>query len=189
MMQGKTRGFFEDTGIILVLLALLYGIYSLYTNTSKENQDILKTIKTTIIPNSEEIEVEKKIVEEQKIETAPEIKKTIIKKTSLPVVEKEVKIEKVKNVDLVKLREFLRDLKFSMVQKIVKRDDINTSISQELQIRVTVLEDGSYEKLIYVSGDKVLFEMNKENIVKVFPVQIDENIKDDFPRYVRFSIK
>ena len=62
----------------------------------------------------------------------------------------------------------------------MKKDDINLTKSHELKIRITVLKDGSYEDLRFVDGDKQLFEMNQSNIVRVFPLDIDEKFKMNF---------
>lgn len=225
-MQGKTKGFFEDTGIILVLAAAIYGGYYLFTTFSSDNvkskiseqsvkQDIIIEDKikeldnnTTTLVDKEDFLTPNTVIIEKKIEkissktvevkkeleskVIPEIKKEIQKKV-IPQVPKtdevEVKEKKEKNVDLSMLRNFLRNIKFSMASNIVKRDDLNSTVEQELKIRVTVLKDGTYENLVFVDGDKKLFEMNKENLLKVFPVYVDDKIKDDFPRYVRISIK
>lgn len=203
-MQGKMKSFFEDTGIILVLSAVIIGGYYTYTAFTSETPNLLNTIKSKekIVTIQEEITLDNNISIEVKdiitkkiipiIENKEE-KKILAKqetvKVSLPLIIEKVEIKKEKNVDLAMLRIFLRNIKFSMAINIVKRDDINETISQELKIRITILKDGSYEELIFVSGDKILFDMNKENILRVFPVFIDDKIKDDFPRYVRISIK
>lgn len=205
-MQGKTKGFFEDTGIILVLAASIYGGYYLYDRFSNQTEKSLNNLefiekKTLNIiehkENNDTLQVEKiinikqpikKIIEKKEPTIIPTVLKNKTIKEPSTSIEKSA-IKKEKNVDIGKLRTFLRNIKFSIASNIVKRDDINSTISQELKIRITVLKDGSYEELIFVGGDKILFNMNKENILKVFPVQIDEKIKDDFPRYVRLSIK
>jgi len=209
-MQGKMKSFFEDTGIILVLSATIYGGYYLYTTFPNDTPNIknTKSSQEKIVIKQDDIvdlnkskfsnesnltktfkkedeQVNKKIeIIEKSIE-----KKEIVKVPTPAVIKEEVEIKKEKNVDLGILRSFLRNLKFNIARNIVKRDDLNSTISQELKIRITVLKDGSYEELIFVSGDKVLFDINKENILKVFPLHIEDSIKDDFPRYVRLSIK
>ena len=206
-MQGKMKSFFEDTGIILVLSASIYGGYYIYNTffnetvtssniTELKEKKVLNIIETNEINNSNNVEkiltIKQPIKEtieviEENIIPASIVENKIIKEVP-PIVDK-IEIKKEKNVDLVKLRTFLRDLKFKIATNIVKRDDLNESISQKLKIRVTVLKDGNYEELTFVNGDEKLFEINKENIINVFPVQIDEKIKDDFPRYVRIGIK
>ena len=208
-MKGKMRSFFEDTGIILVLSSVVVGGYYGYSSLSSEPDTLVNSTesvkKTTIVKETPIIDSNKSIklkeiispvtLENREIkeeilikDTEKKIEKPELVKVSEPLIEEE-KIKKEKNVDLVILRSFLRNIKFSMASNIVKRDDINESIPQELKIRVTVLKDGSYEELVFVDGDKDLFEINKENILRVFPVKIDDKIKDDFPRYVRISIK
>ena len=203
-MQGKMKSFFEDTGIILVLSASIYGGYNIYNTFFDEtvkssNITELKEKKVlNIIDSNESNNVEKILTIKQPIKEATEviaentISDTVVKNKiidEVPAIVDKIETKKEKNVDLGKLRTFLRDLKFKIATNIVKRDDLNESISQKLKIRVTVLKDGNYEELTFVNGDEKLFEMNKENIINIFPVQIDEKIKDDFPRYVRISIK
>jgi len=205
-MQGKTKGFFEDTGIILVLAASIYCGYYIYTeffsnteNSSElfiteninevkkdlnlENNDtvILSTVPTTNIKEVPEIDLE-----EKKTITIQE--KTIIKKV-LPNLEIKAKKQITKNNDLPILRKFLRQLKFNIASKIVNNNDLDLNDAKMLKIRITLLPDGNYEQLTFVSGNKQLFETNKANILKVFPVEMKEEIKDHFPRYVRVSIK
>ena len=66
--------------------------------------------------------------------------------------------------------------------------DINAQ-KDYLKIRITILNDGSYEDLRYIDGNKMLFDTNKKNILKVFPVFLNEKIQNQFPRYVRMTIK
>jgi len=205
-MQGKTKGFFEDTGIILVLAASIYCGYYIYTeffsnteNSSElfiteninevkkdlnlENNDtvILSTVPTTNIKEVPEIDLEEK-------KTITIQDKTIIKKV-LPNLEIKAKKQITKNNDLPILRKFLRQLKFNIASKIVNNNDLYLNDAKMLKIRITLLPDGNYEQLTFVSGNKQLFETNKANILKVFPVEMKEEIKDHFPRYVRVSIK
>lgn len=230
-MQGKMKSFFEDTGIILVLAATIYGGYYTYTtfsgeipnlfNTKESNEEIIIVKKEPLVNDNKSVQIKEIISEEtvEKIETEQvesiekkvqkqestkvfasptlegeelkkkESKKQEVVKVSVPLLIEKLEVKKEKNVDLAMLRIFLRNIKFLMASNIVKRDDIEVTVPQELKIRVTVLPNGSYEELIFVSGDEKLFEMNKENIVKVFPARIDDKIKDDFPRYIRISIK
>jgi len=203
-MQGKMKSFFEDTGIILVLSASIYGGYYIYNTffdetvkssniTELKEKKVLNIIDSNESNNVEKIlTIKQPIKEETEVIAENTISDTVVKNKiidEVPAIVDKIETKKEKNVDLGKLRTFLRDLKFKIATNIVKRDDLNESISQKLKIRVTVLKDGNYEELTFVNGDEKLFEMNKENIINIFPVQIDEKIKDDFPRYVRISIK
>lgn len=153
-------------------------------------KEVQKTSKIEPIQNAQP-----KIKETvKKIEIKEQIKDEVSKtKLDIKPIEKLVQRssdeEIKKDVDLELLRKFLRDLKFNIASHIIKRDDLENSTSQKLKIRVTILPDGNYEKLTFISGDEVLFEQNKENIIKLFPVKVDDKIKADFPRYVRLTIK
>jgi len=215
-MQGKTKGFFEDTGLILVLVALIYGGYYVYTKYfNSDLNSIDKTTEVVIMKNIEgplegiTLEIDNSqvsdIQDEESIENISEVKEEEIEvlsdldeKVEIPKEETiKVKIEETitentevkKEVDRKSLKRFLNDVKDSISNSIVKKDDINSTQSQELKIRITILKDGSYEQLSFVEGDKELFEINKENILKVFPLSIDDSIKGSFPRYLRMSIK
>ena len=207
-MHGKMRSFFEDTGIILVLAGIIYGGYYLYTSFPNDNNVISSTIeiqkKVVIKKDKIIIDDNKSTVIENKI-ISDDNKSIIIKKVDLIKLQKdiiiqepeqqeepilpEVKNKAEKNVDVNALRIFLRSIKFTIARNIVKRDDVNETISQNLKIRITVLKDGTYEELKFLSGDQKLFEMNKMNILKIFPLTITDNIKDEFPRYIRISTK
>ena len=106
----------------------------------------------------------------------------------MPNLEIKAKKQITKNNDLPILRKFLRQLKFNIASKIVN-NNLDLNDAKMLKIRITLLPDGNYEQLTFVSGNKQLFETNKVNILKVFPVEMKEEIKDHFPRYVRVSIK
>lgn len=270
-MQGKTKGFFEDTAIILVFTGTIYGAYYLYNNTSNDsvilsesvqlekkdlnielseeksffdkNFILLKNMFTDLFPlfkDQEKDEMIPIIVKRVKETPIIEEKVSLIKndiealkiseqrtpllvskmeknqikkeKTDSIVENEEVEItvketppilkytEKVKivelndgknkkNVDKSDLRVFLRQLKFDIASNIDKSDAQNSDESQKLKIRITVLKDGNYERLHFVDGNKKLFDKNKENILKVFPLNISDSIVSEFPRYVRISIK
>jgi len=114
-------------------------------------------------------------------------KETISVKEPLPTEESLDKDEK--KVDLVILQKFKDDLKLQITNSIVTKDSLNKSTQEELQIRITVLKDGSFEDLTFISGDKNLFDMNEENIKNIFPIAVDAAIVDDFPRYIRLTIE
>jgi len=215
-MQGRTRSFFEDTAIIFILLVLVFGGYQVYdnflstknkspqisleknqkkepienlvkenntTNTLEDNksdkQDINKTITIT----------DKKTInlENQKVKKTTQEK---IKKEDKQIVNKQIDPQRianlVKNVDLKVLKSFLKDIKLK-VNDVIQFDDTNSS-KNILHLRVTVLKDGSFEQLKLIDGNKELFDNNKNNIESIFPLQIDEKIIQDFPRYVRIKI-
>lgn len=228
-MQGKTKSFFEDTIIVLVLLvvgSIGFFIYDKYSNENHiekmlddttltvekfftELKDLPTEIKEFILKEKEVIDqirqeplidlnatdTNQSIIEiEENIDTNTtlEIQKSKeVLENIQPIVEKkpepEPEIIKEKKVDLKMLKTFLDDLELKLTNSIVQNIDSNETKS--LRYRITVLKDGNYEQLTFVGGDKVLFEENQDNIIKVFPVTIDEKIKDEFPRYIRLNIK
>ena len=281
-MQGKTRSFFEDTGIILLLISSIYGAYYLYDNATNDSSILLESnqsikqdfdkvgiveksfleksfitvqnIFDDVIPlfKDEEVKIslakndtetlkaidkktlltikneeespkieEKIILTEKDAESVKIVEQNIpfsvkeedsaqIREEINPIVENVIteketpivvkikeettiaepqNIKNEKNVDKNALRNFLRKLKFDIASNIEKNEVNDSSESQKLKLRITVLKDGNYEALHFVNGNKELFDKNKKNILKVFPLQISDSIVNDFPRYVRISIK
>lgn len=74
--------------------------------------------------------------------------------------------------------------------------NINSSIDKSMvkngefiNIKLTILKDGRYEQLTFVDGNKEYFELVKPSITKVFPIQIEDSVKNSFPRYFRMKIE
>lgn len=57
-----------------------------------------------------------------------------------------------------------------------------------VNIRVTILKDGSYEQLTFLNGNSDYFNKVKPQIEDIFPLKIEENLKSHFPRYYRMKI-
>ncbi len=138
----------------------------------QDSQDTKEDIKTPKIPQKQ-------------------IQKEVLKKND------ELKVKKVdpkriahlvKNVDLKALQQFKNDVKQEMKDRIVLNKEKDKKV-QSFSIRVTVLKNGEYEQLIHTGGDKETYENNKENLLQVFPLNIEDNIKQDFPRYLRYTFK
>jgi len=202
-MHGKTKSFFEDTSIIIIAIVAISAIYYIYSNYFNE-------VKIT---NTNTNAIDK--VEKQKIKSAVKIEKIVQKKIKveikkeptqqeviLPIeieektIESKVEIKKVekieKKVDLKLLRSFLIETQYKIRKNIIYPINIDTNETQQnrtLKFKITILKDGSYEQLTYVNGNKELFQNNKENILKIFPLVIDDKIAGDFPRYLRIKIK
>lgn len=213
-MRGKTKSFFEDTSIIIIAIAAIYGIYYIYANyffeVENTKTDSIVTIEKPKIKHTVKIEknikiepilnIKKEIIKENiKIVEKNIIieKEPIIKEIILPIKIKEKKkeIEKVeKKVDLKLLRAFLIETQYKIRKNIIYPVNINNDINETkqnrtLKFKITILKDGTYEQLTYVSGDKDILKKNRENILKVFPLVIDDKIVGDFPRYLRIKIK
>lgn len=200
-MHGRTKSFFEDIIIVVVTLVSIYGLYYLYSNyNTKKNIEqpiVVEKISEPKVESQPKITV-KQLVDKTKKE--PIIKdinrsseeKKIVEKEAEIVVKKidEVVKKEEKNVDLKMLRAFLIETQYKIRKNIIYPQDTNgTKKDTFMRLKITILKDGSYEQLRFVEGDKELFNLNKENILKVFPLFIDKKIVDDFPRYFRMKIK
>lgn len=76
------------------------------------------------------------------------------------------------------------------------RGQINSNIDKStlksgefINIRLTILKDGRYEQLTFIEGNKEYFELVKPSINKTFPIEIPNDIKNNFPRYFRMKIE
>jgi len=215
-MQGRTKSFFEDTAIIFILLILVFGGYQLYDNffstknkspqinleKKQKKEPIENLVKENNTTNtlednkSDKQDINKTILTIEKKATSLEnekVKKTTqekIQKEDKQIVNKQIDPQRianlVKNVDLKILKNFLQDIKLK-VNDVIQFDDTNSS-KNILHLRITVLKDGNFEQLKLIDGNKELFDKNKNNIESIFPLQIDEKIIQDFPRYVRIKI-
>ncbi len=196
-MNGKTKSFLEDTFItviILLVISVIYYISSSYffqeTETETQNTQLIVNSNNTDTINIETIAEEKK--SEEIIENIEEVKK--IDTTSISIQKEtpnteEINKKKEKTVNLKKLKLFLDDIQEKISQNIVYSTDINTTQNNLLNIRITLLKSGEYEQLTFIDGNKSIYEANKENIVKIFPLTIDEDIIEEFPRYIRIQLK
>jgi hypothetical protein len=205
-MHGKTKSLLEDISISIFIVTSIFGLYYLYSSYNTEEiieQSYVVTndtkpeiiVKSNVqVTNSIQIDLNKTIIINEDIT----IKKEIPEKIQKIIEEKKIEVVTVtktniktnKNVDLKLLRTFLIDTQYKIRKNIVYPTDINNTMADKtLNLKVTILKNGNYEQLVFVNGNKELFEMNKNNILEIFPLKIDKKIIDDFPRYVRIKIK
>ncbi len=234
-MKGRTKSFFEDVLVLILLLGMVSSIYYLFFNsdevknqiqttkqisqqteedfpktvfepvdiqefndvqenetvedeTTDQSNDTAEDIEKTTQPIQEETtqqtdtqepqNIQKPLQEEQKPQ-----KENILQETT-ELEHQEVKEE----VDLAVLRKFLADLKKEIKQKI-DLDGVDIEQNNFLSIRITILKNGTYEQLVFVAGNKIIYDNNVENILGVFPLTIDEKIIADFPRYIRYRFE
>lgn len=191
----------EDMFIIFVVLGIIYGIYNFFAlddevkiepqriiekpiNDSEKNSSNTKDINiTSISPIKKEIKKENII---QKVEVKKE-KKELKKQEP----KKEIVIEKTITQPST-LSAFNNNLKKkinTIVAKKIKNDTYFANKHGSLNIRLTILADGTYERLRYVDGDMALYDFVKKDIVSVFPVVLHKNIQEKFPRYFRMKIE
>ena len=218
-MRGKTKSFFEDTFILLIVAVLIYGIYSFFfaseeevkleepkvvienkveTNTYKE--PVINEIKTpTEIksePNNTE-KIEEKVIETPKVEA---IQKEQIEEQIKEKIEP-VKIEKntTETANVQTTQELEEKAKVEAFYSTIREKiyaNINKNVDKSLikngefvSIKLTVLKDGNYEQLTFVEGNKEYFELFRSSIKEVYPVKIDDSLKNNFPRYFRMKIE
>lgn len=188
-MQGKTKGFIEDIFVLLFIAAVVIAAYFFFfSEEKKELQE--NTNKVT----QESTKLQTVITESKKIVTLPkEINttlnhKTIQEKQTKPeeILSKELEIEN--KVDLDLLQKFLIGTKQKIYSKITMENQ-EFQTSKSLKIRLTVLKSGELEKIEFTSGDKELYELNKQKIIDIFPVEIDKKIEAEFPRYLRYKFQ
>jgi len=191
-MQGKTKSFLEDTTIILVLAVFIGGAYFIYDKFSEKN-DVTEIVEKIEIPtpipienNTTDILLEENNISQKSLDNQTKLleKKEIVIPKVIEIPKKE------QQIDTKLLKTFLEDVKLQIENNIVRIDENNMTKSPEsLRFRITILKNGNYEQLTFVNGDEKLFTENKDNILKIFPLTIEDTIQEAFPRYIRFTIK
>ncbi len=161
------------------------------------------------IKNEPKIETKKEINEakieekqtETKQETKPQIKQNInenLEKKELAI--KETKQEdKSKNLENYPQKEKKKHKTVSSFYKEIEDKiykNIDANISKDIivdkrntKIRITILKDGMYEQMTFVSGNEEYYENIKPFIIKIFPLTIPQEIQHRFPRYFRMEVK
>lgn len=213
-MRGKNKSFLEDIFILFIIGILIYAIYSFFFSSDEENQIIENT--TTIEKQIEEptvkekaseeiksdeaiLEEEKndeKIIIEQKVEIKPEAIEEVDKNKETSTKE-EIKTQEIeqKPIEKTELSETDKktriELFYESIREKIYKNIENTPINngEYINIRVTILKDGRYEQLTLMAGNKEYFDLIKPSIYKVFPVKIEDSLKENFPRYFRMEIK
>jgi len=151
---------------------------SILEKPEKKNESSLPIMVT------KNVEIKEKKIIEVNIQKMKTIKDSIKEN----VIEKKEKKE-ITKVNKTALSKFIQDLESSIAQNIRISSNIEVETNLNLKIRVTVLPNGGYEQLLFVSGNKEIYNKNKKSILKVFPLNLADNIKGAFPRYLRMNIK
>ncbi len=175
-------------------------------NISTENRNIealkQEEIKDKVVENVVEQRVENRLATEQKNEEpVQQIKdndhkdetillepKTTLETKTLEDVKTDENSEEahheVSNID-----EFFDRFEKKVYSNIDRNFDKTTFKRGEfVNIRVTILKDGSYEQLTFLNGNSDYFNKVKPQIEEIFPLKIEENLKSHFPRYYRMKI-
>lgn len=139
----------------------------------------IKNQSTIVIPAVEKTE---------KIEKAEKIEK----KTETPIIQKPVEDKPFVQDSEEKIRveafyQPIREKIYSNINNSIDKSMVKNG--EFINIKLTVLKDGRYEQLTFVDGNKEYFELVKPSITKVFPIQIEDSVKNSFPRYFRMKIE
>ena len=175
-------------------------------NISTENRNIealkQEEIKDKVVENVVEQGVENKLATEQKHEeSVDQIKdndhkdetillepKTTLETKTLEDVKTDENSEEVHH-ETSNIDEFFDKFEKKVYSNIDRNFDKTTFKRGEfVNIRVTILKDGSYEQLTFLNGNSDYFNKVKPQIEEIFPLKIEENLKSHFPRYYRMKI-
>lgn len=175
-------------------------------NISTENRNIealkQEEIKDKVVENIVEQRVENKLTTEQKNEEpVQQIKdndhkdetillepKTTLETKTLEDVKTDENSEEVHH-EVSNIDDFFDRFEKKVYSNIDRNFDKTTFKRGEfVNIRVTILKDGSYEQLTFLNGNSDYFNKVKPQIEEIFPLKIEENLKSHFPRYYRMKI-
>ena len=175
-------------------------------NISTENRNIealkQEEIKDKVVENVVEQRVENKLATEQKHEEpVDQIKvnehkdetillepKTTLETKTLEDVKTDENSEEVHH-EVSNIDDFFDKFEKKVYSNIDRNFDKTTFKRGEfVNIRVTILKDGSYEQLTFLNGNSDYFNKVKPQIEEIFPLKIEENLKSHFPRYYRMKI-
>ncbi|MGJ0290256.1 hypothetical protein NG749_07915 [Aliarcobacter cryaerophilus] len=169
-------------------------------NISTENRNIealkQEEIKDKVVENIVEQRVENKLATEQKHEEpVQEIKDNdhkdetiLLEPKTLEDVKTDENSEEV-NHEVSNIDDFFDRFEKKVYSNIDRNFDKTTFKRGEfVNIRVTILKDGSYEQLTFLNGNSDYFNKVKPQIEEIFPLKIEENLKSHFPRYYRMKI-
>ncbi len=175
-------------------------------NISTENRNIealkQEEIKDKVVENVVEQGVENKLATEQKNEEpVQQIKdndhkdetillepKTTLETKTLEDVKTDENSEEIHH-EVSNIDDFFDKFEKKVYSNIDRNFDKTTFKRGEfVNIRVTILKDGSYEQLTFLNGNSDYFNKVKPQIEEIFPLKIEENLKSHFPRYYRMKI-
>ncbi|PIF03458.1 MAG: hypothetical protein CSA86_05625 [Arcobacter sp.] len=210
-MKKNNKTFIEDSIILLFISISIYAIYSFilssdenFTITTKEKiqedtryeaqkqkddtkkeKNVLENIAKAkvFLGLKEDIDVEEEKQEENSFSTEKIDEKNIIT----------IKDKKYTNYTFNKrytnVNSFYEDIQENIYSNIQSSVDKSNIPAQSVKIRITILKDGNYEQLKFMGGNKQYFNAIKSSILEIFPVKIDKNIINKFPRYFRMTVK
>jgi hypothetical protein len=92
--------------------------------------------------------------------------------------------------DKAKIDAFYKTIKEQILSNVRKNVDSNLVKQGDfINVRLTILKDGRYEQLTYIEGNKDYLELIRPSLSQAFPVNIDNSLKANFPRYFRMKVE
>ena len=212
-MRGKNKYFIEDTIILFVIGIIIYAVYSFFfasdeeveiqnepavveRNVSTDSQvdkdsinnekvadekiyeDIIQTQREKPVQIEEETKDIIEAIPDDKIEVKKEITKEV-KETETP------NLSEITDIEI--FYKSIEDKIYANIESNVDKTLIKDNAF--VNIRVTILKDGRYEQLTFMDGSKDNFELFRSSITQVFPLKINDSLKENFPRYFRMKIE
>lgn len=212
-MRGKNKSFIEDTIILFVIGIIIYAVYSFFFASDEEveiqnepavvernvstdsqvdkdsinnekvadekiNEDIIQTQREKPVQIEEETKDIIEAIPDDKIEVKKEITKEV-KETETP------NLSEITDIEI--FYKSIEDKIYANIESNVDKTLIKDNAF--VNIRVTILKDGRYEQLTFMDGSKDNFELFKPSITQVFPLQMNDTLKENFPRYFRMKIE
>ena len=212
-MRGKNKSFIEDTIILFVIGIIIYAVYSFFFASDEEveiqnepavvernvstdsqvdkdsinnekvadekiNEDIIQTQREKPVQIEEETKDIIEAIPDDKIEVKKEITKEV-KETETP------NLSEITDIEI--FYKSIEDKIYANIESNVDKTLIKDNAF--VNIRVTILKDGRYEQLTIMDGSKDNFELFRSSITQVFPLKINDSLKENFPRYFRMKIE
>ena len=212
-MRGKNKSFIEDTIILFVIGIIIYAVYSFFFASDEEveiqnepavvernvstdsqvdkdsinnekvadekiNEDIIQTQREKPVQIEEETKDIIEAIPDDKIEVKKEITKEV-KETEPP------NLSEITDIEI--FYKSIEDKIYANIESNVDKTLIKDNAF--VNIRVTILKDGRYEQLTFMDGSKDNFELFRSSITQVFPLKINDSLKENFPRYFRMKIE
>ncbi len=163
-----------------------------------ENRTIVEEKTPEPLQKEENIlpKAEDRVIEKQKTitvtENNTEIPVITEKKSDVKEIEKPINNDKqTKELeDKAKIDAFYKTIKEQILSNVRKNVDSNLVKQGDfINVRLTILKDGRYEQLTYIEGNKDYLELIRPSLSQAFPVNIDNSLKANFPRYFRMKVE
>lgn len=160
-------------------------------DNEKEHRIPPEFIQNSIDENSNKIDKQLKeehIIERKEIEKIATKQDIFSKKLNLIENSKlEKSASQEEQIEKEKFYKNLKDKIYTNIDSNLNKSTFNEPVFAE--IRVTILKDGRYEQLILSNGNMEFFNAIKSSIANSFPIEINPNLKNIFPRYYRLKIE